>query len=113
MTRWQKILLGILFAIHVLFIYGCVDGYYDAIINGCADWGPSGRCPWGGEAMGIAWESPYSYVYFVSRDFIESLTVIIFAIFALRRKNAPLAILLLTLPLLIGLCTKILEMLLY
>ena len=82
MTRRQKIFLWILFAIHVFFIYSCIDGYYDAIIKGCVDWGPSNHCPWGSEAMGIVWENPYSYVYFVSRNFIESLSVVIFAIIA-------------------------------
>ena len=82
MTRRQKIFLWILFAIHVFFIYSCFDGYYDAIIKGCVDWGPSNHCPWGSEAMGIVWENPYSYVYFVSRNFIESLSVVIFAIIA-------------------------------
>lgn len=112
MTRRQKILLWTLFLIHALFIYSCIDGYYDAIIKGCADWGPHNHCPWGGEAMGVAWESPYSYVHFASRNFIESLVVIIFAIVALRKKNATVAILLLVLPLLIGFCTNIFEMLL-
>ena len=112
MTQRQKIFLWILFAIHVLVIYSCIDGYYDAIIKGCANWGPRNHCPWGSEAMGIAWESPYSYVYFISRDFIESFVVIIFSIVALRKKNATVAILLLALPLLIGFCTNIFEMLL-
>lgn len=112
MTRWQKILLWILFAIHALFIYSSIDGYYDAIIKGCVDWGPGNQCPWGGEAMGIAWESPYSYVHFASQNFIESLVVIIFAIFALRKKNATIAIWLLVLPLLIGFCANIFEILL-
>ena len=112
MARRQKIFLWILFAIHVLFIYGCIDGYYDAIIKHCVDWGPSSHCPWGSEAMGIAWESPSLYVYFVSRDFIESLVVVIFAIIALRKKNATIAILLLALPLLIGFCTNMFEILL-
>lgn len=62
--------------------------------------------------MGIAWESPYSYVYFISRNFIESFMIIIFAIVALRKKNATIAILLLVLPLLIGFCTNIFEILL-
>ena len=112
MTRRQKLLLWILFAIHALFMYSCVDGYYDAIIKGCVDWGPGNQCPWGSEAMGIAWENPYSYVYFVSRNFIESLVVVIFAIIALRKKNATIAILLLALPLLIGFFTNIFEILL-
>lgn len=112
MTRRQKIFLWILFAIHVFVIYSCFDGYYDAIIKGCVDWGPSNHCPWGSEAMGIAWENPYSYVYFVSRNFIESLSVVIFAIIALRKKNVTIAILLLALPLLIGFCTNIFEILL-
>lgn len=112
MTRLQKILLWILFAIHALFIYSSIDGYYDTIIKGCVDWGPGNHCPWGSEAMGIVWESPYSYVYFVSQNFIESFVVIIFSIVALRKKNATIAILLLALPLLIGFCTNIFEMLL-
>lgn len=112
MTRRQKIFLWILFAIHVFFIYSCFDGYYDAIIKGCVDWGPSNHCPWGSEAMGVVWENPYSYVYFVSRNFIESLSVVIFAIIALRKKNVTIAILLLALPLLIGFCTNIFEILL-
>ena len=112
MTQRQKIFLWILFAIHVLVIYSCIDGYYDAIIKGCANWGARNHCPWGSEAMGIAWESPYSYVYFISRDFVESFVVIIFSIVALRKKDATIAILLLALPLLIGFCTNIFEMLL-
>lgn len=112
MTRREKIFVWILFAIHVLIIYSCIDGYYDAIIKDCASWGPGYHCPWGGEAMGIAWENPYSYVYFISRDFIESFVVIIFAIIMLRKKNTTIAILLLVLPLLIGFFTNIFEMIL-
>lgn len=112
MTRWQKILLWILFAIHAVGIYGSVDLYYDGIIKNCMGWGPGGHCPWGAEAMGLVWQNPYSYVYFLSQGFIESLVVIIFAVVALRKKDATIAILLLGLPLLIGLCTNMLDMLL-
>lgn len=109
MSKHQKVLLWILFAIHALGMYICIDGYYDAIINGCAGWGPMGHCPWGGEAMGVAWASPYSYVYFISRNFIGSFAAIIFAIFMLRKRNATIAIWFLALPLLVGFCSNLLE----
>lgn len=112
MKQWQKIFLWILFAIHVFTIYACIDGYYDTIITNCIDWGPGGNCPWGSEAMGIAWKDPYSYVYFVSLDFTESLIVIIFATLALRKGNERFAILLLALPFITGFCANMLEMLL-
>lgn len=109
MKLWQKIIFCILLAIHILIIYACVDGYYDTIMHNCASWGLSFDCPWGSDAMGVAWRDPYVYVSVLSQDFITSVVFIISAILATYNKNYKIAIWLLALPLLIGFCANILE----
>lgn len=109
MTRWQKVIFCILLAIHAFIIYACLSGYYDAIITNCAGWGPGFDCPWGSEAMGVAWTDPYVYVSILSQDFITSVVFIIFAIFAVYKKNYKVALWGLALPLLVGFFAAILE----
>lgn len=109
MKRWQKIIFGIFLAIHALIMYACVHDYYDAIIKNCAGWGPGFDCPWGSEAMGVAWTDPYVYVSMLSRDFMTSIVFVIFSILAVHKKNYTIAIWFLALPLLIGFCAHIAE----
>lgn len=109
MTRWQKVVFCILLSVHALIIYACIDGYYDTVIKNCASWGPGFDCPWGSEAMGVAWTDPYVYVSLLSRDIMNSMVCIIFALLAIHKKNYKVAIWFLALPLLAGFCAGIVE----
>ncbi len=109
MRRWQKVVFCILLSVHAFIIYACINGYYDAVIKNCASWGAGFDCPWGSDAMGVAWTDPFVYVSLLSRDIMNSIVCIIFAFLAIHKKTYKVAIWFLVLPLLISLCANVVE----